>query len=199
MRNNRHIPKNRWPEDEADHRHVNTTRRRRKVPWWTLLWLIPAIAVLIGMVFPVGPSPHGCHYPPRCSNNLMQLYTATMQYCLDHKGHFPPAGTWYDDLYPEYVIERGVLVCPRTEGRIPSYAMNVRLRNHKRSDLGSSDHVVLFFDCVPGKNRVGGPELFPKTPRHGDKHIVLFLDGTVEAVQPSKVWELNWGPSPPAP
>ncbi len=89
-----------------------------------LMVVIAIIGLLMAILFPVFSKARETARQAKCQSNLMQLVTALNQFRAD-KGYYPPP-PYYDVsdpanphyvggfsmLYPDYVTERDLLICP---------------------------------------------------------------------------------------
>ncbi len=151
----------------------------------------------------------------RCLSNLKYLALATAQYCQDYDDRFPPAKRWnaallpylnrHDELsgsqpptpaYLESPRRLGVselLQCPMAEKTAPSYAMNAALASASADSVSDPKDTPLFFDSVPGFDRVGGRELLPSPPRHYyGQAMMCFADFSCSTVSSNGVARLWW-------
>ena len=130
-----------------------------------------------------------------CEWKVESLSKALMMYCQDWEGDYPPAEKWLGRL-SSYDVSQRDLVCPKAKGKLPTYAMNKRIGGMKHRLVKYPEDTVLLFESVPGDNPAGGPELFPKDPRHKGGYVVAFADGNVRTVEKSWLGKLNFDPSP---
>ncbi len=108
--------------------------RRHSRAGFTLIELMVVIAIigtLAAILFPVFSKARVKARQAKCQTQLMQLFTALQQFHTD-KGYYPPT-PYYDDvtdpanpryvggfsaLYPDYVTDRDLLICPDDGGAL---------------------------------------------------------------------------------
>lgn len=126
-------------------------------------------------------------------NNAKQLCVATILYCDENDGRFPPVDNW-PDVLADYIRNDRLLSSPfdRDAGR--AYAMNAQLKGRTRQQIRLPAQTVLIFECRFGSPPAGGPELLPEKPRGRTGYVIGFVDGHVESVRPERLNELIWEP-----
>lgn len=131
----------------------------------------------------------------RCMMNVRQLGIAMLLYAGDHSDRLPPPDKWNDAIKVNYIKHGGILLCPsEKDNDLPCYAMNAQLKGLRLKDVADPASTVLVFESRPGRNLYGGPELFPRKPRHRDYYIIAFADGRVNALTKDYIKKLNWNP-----
>jgi len=127
-------------------------------------------------------------------NNARQLCLATIMYCDENDGRFPPADSWPDVLAPYFGNNSTLLTSPfdRDAGR--AWAMNAQLNGRTIHEIRQPNEIVLIFECRFGSPPAGGPELLPEKPRGRRGYVIGFADGHVESVRPERLDELIWIP-----
>jgi prepilin-type processing-associated H-X9-DG protein len=143
-------------------------------------------------IFLAGPRPirKELAYRLKCNACLKSLGAAFKLYADDFDGSLPSVGSWCDAL-GKYILP-GMLICPSSNARgdQSSYAMNEFIDCKKLAELSSD--VVLLFECMPGWNKTGGPEILTTKYHKNEGCNVLFADGHVEFVRANKISELKW-------
>ncbi len=127
-----------------------------------------------------------------CMNHVKQLALAVRIYALDNNDRFPFATNWCDAV-SNNVSELELFQCPA--GRKDSnchYAFNARLSGveTKKAD----QDIVMIFESDAGWNANGGPELLLQKPRHQNRVVIAFADGSVRQVPAAKLDQLRWEP-----
>lgn len=159
----------------------------------TALLIIPIMITMMAITF---PAIHRARSHARTAvsvNNARQLCLATILYCEDNDGRFPPADSWPDAL-ADYIGNNRILTSPfdRDAGR--AWAMNTQLNGRTIHEIRQPNEIVLIFECRFGSPPAGGPELLLDEPRGKRDYIIGFLDGHVESVRPERLNELIWEP-----
>jgi len=131
--------------------------------------------------------------PPRsasrrfaCMARLKTLGVALSLYAEGNSNTYPTAQAWCDLLVGRYVPDEECLHCTKGPSRQCDYAMN------PLADPNSSPEAVLLFECDPGWNRSGGPELLTTSHHEGSGCNVLFVDGHVTFVKAEEIPLLRW-------
>ncbi len=143
----------------------------------------------------------------RCQTNLNALAVTFTLYAGDHDGRWPSKEKWCDQILESNEIQEDTFHCPADrEGMYSyadikgmySYAMNVNL---PESMEDTPEDMVLLFECIPGKNAVGGPEL-AVTDRHQELRKttemsepgcnVVLSYGEIIFVKPEEIKNLKW-------
>ncbi len=146
--------------------------------------------VILSILFARRPTPRGQVYIIRCKTNLHCMSTAMGFYAADISDMLPSGNTWCDAL-SKYVMREN-FICPGSDAKQgqSSYAMNKYVAGKKLADL--SPDLVLLFESTPRWNQCGGPELLVTENHDGEGCNVLFVDGHVEFVKASRIWQLKW-------
>lgn len=131
-----------------------------------------------------------------CTSNVRQLGLGFLMYAQDYDEHYPLAQSWNEEVFP-YIKNDTVFHCPyASEEKLPTYAMNRRLKSVLLPRIETQATTVLLFDSIPGKNLSGGRELLPNPPRHGtgDYNTIGFTDGHVKSISQKNLSDLLWTP-----
>jgi hypothetical protein len=128
-----------------------------------------------------------------CVNNTKQLSLAVRLYMGDNGDTFPSATNWCDAVFSNVGSQR-VFWCPgETNQARSAYALNAAVAGLKEADV-PSDTVVLF-ESDAGWNASGGVELMITQPRHGDRWVVGYADGSVHQLTAAQLSTLKWNPA----
>lgn len=100
-----------------------------------------------------------------CANHLKVLGLLLHRFAQEHGGEMPNS---LDELYPVYVSDKSVFVCPARDGEFRSFDMDYEYIPGFRTDSPNPDQEVVITE-VQGSHTA--PWLF---------HFVLYLDGHVE-------------------
>lgn len=127
-----------------------------------LLVVIAVIALLIGLLLPALGSARESGRRAKCLSNTRQMALASNAYSNDVKtGYFMPAlFDWEDNigwLFPEYISDYGVAICPSTRNRVRSDRQMSEELGQQFVDLYTRDFIRdTFFAAVDGSDTVGG-------------------------------------------
>ncbi len=130
----------------------------------------------------------------QCRNNLRTSAEAIVEYAEGHDGRWPAKKNWCDQLAESIELREGVFRCPSDGEGTYSYAMNMNLPEFMGDTPGS---MVLLFECIPGKNAVGGPKLVVTDRHQGLRRSepgcnVVLSFGVTEFVKPEEIENLKW-------
>jgi hypothetical protein len=129
-----------------------------------------------------------------CAIQLKCIHSAFCAYMNDYEENLPTADSWNDLLITDYDMDFSVFHCPgsNSSGKTSDYALNINLYGNERS---AAPDTVLLFECVPGNNRVGGPEIF-NDKNHGNKGGNYNTLGICEGklILYDKIQTLKWYP-----
>lgn len=170
--------------------------------------IMSGIAVLVmpimaAILFPVFARARAAAQQASCINNVKQLSSAMLMYSNDWDSSYPLAENWNDglrDYLPKTAANtsasprKGVWNCAKASSTQPTYALNRMLAGVAEKDVNFVAQTVGIFESMPGRNQVGGPEMFPSPPRHTRGNSVGFADGHVQSVDASQVGALNFDP-----
>lgn len=155
----------------------------------SFLFVIPAIAILAALLFPLFSHLRAHSQQSTCAASMKMIGRAIESYCEDWDGRLPPGDRW-NDLILREEMNNFRDFCPSAPGDLPSYALNGRLGSVRLKEMPKD--TVLLFECTPGHNRSGGPELLPPEDMHTSGINVLFADGTVRCVTHAQIRKLRW-------
>jgi hypothetical protein len=165
------------------------------------LWLIVAIiagAVLFSFAIIQLRRPSSVIIRSVCVSNLNELYVALQIYSHNYPWKkddpFRIPENWCDLLVNECNVPPEILVCPHSKAKKgqSSYALNKNFVGHDFELIGPDD--VIFFECPPGWNQIGGPEMWDPSHHDGKGCNVLTRRGGVYFERSPK--GLSWGPEP---
>lgn len=157
----------------------------------TALLIIP---IMIAMMLPAIHRARSHAMTAVSMNKAKQLCLATILYCDENDGRFPPVDSWPDVLAPYLGNDSALLTSPFDPDAGRAWAMNTQLKGRTRQEIRRQSKIVLIFECRFGSPPAGGPELLPDEPRGKRDYIIGFLDGHVEYIRPERLDELIWIP-----
>lgn len=157
----------------------------------SFLFVFPLFAILAALLFPMFSNIRNHAQQSSCAGSMKMIGRAIESYCEDWDGRLPPGDRW-NDLILREEMNNFRDFCPSAPGDLPSYALNGRLEGKRMDEIPR--HTVLLFECRPGRNRSGGPELLPPGNMHPKGINILFADGRVKAVHHSEIRKLRWRP-----
>jgi prepilin-type processing-associated H-X9-DG protein len=126
----------------------------------------------------------------RCVNNLKQLGLAARIYETDHGVY--PGTNWCDVLKSTGGIQATVFECPGHQAGACAYALNLAVAGRKADDVDPA--TVLFFESDLGYNACAGQEAIIQKSRHSNVVNVGFADGSVQQINESQTFTLQWEP-----
>jgi len=100
-----------------------------------------------------------------CINNLVQISLALHRFAKDHDNELPYS---LDELFPNYVTDRSIFVCPVRGGQFTDYEADYEYVPGFRTDSPNPDEEIII-------NEVSGNHSSPI-----DGHFVLYLNGRVD-------------------
>jgi prepilin-type N-terminal cleavage/methylation domain-containing protein/prepilin-type processing-associated H-X9-DG protein len=89
-----------------------TLSRRSAFTFVELCIAVSIISILAAILFPVFGRAREKARQAMCQSNLEQIGLALRLYAQDHSGQFPPTDNDLESLYPRYLPDQGVLLCP---------------------------------------------------------------------------------------
>jgi prepilin-type N-terminal cleavage/methylation domain-containing protein len=105
-------------ESEGGARKV--TKMRKGLTLMELLTVISILATLAALLFPVYLKVRSRVYETSCANQLRQIGIAIHMYANDHGDGTPYSMPYhFGKLYPFYVADRDLLICPRVQALLP--------------------------------------------------------------------------------
>lgn len=130
-----------------------------------------------------------------CIANAQQLNTAVIMHAQANTNTCPPAATWCDAIKGNLVLTNAFqCLAAADKSQRCHYAFNAKLDRISMDQIKNPAQTVMIFETDGGWNLSGGSELKPKKPRHGRMVIVGFADGHTEAVDESRLAQLQWEP-----
>ncbi len=127
-----------------------------------LLVVIAVIALLVGLLLPALGAAREAGRRAKCLSNTRQLALGASAYSLDVRaGYFMPAlFDWEDNigwLFPEYISDYSVAICPSTRNRIRSDRMMSEELGQQFVDVYTRDFIRdTFFAAVDAGDSAGG-------------------------------------------
>ena len=122
-----------------------------------------------------------------CETNLRGLGIAMVVYADSYDDKLPTADEWCDLLIQEVDVSDKSFRCLGAPEGTCTYALNKNV-----ATLDVSADTVLIFECSPGWNQSGGPELLTTEYHQGEGCNVVFVDGHTEFVEADRLSELDW-------
>ena len=92
----------------------------------------------------------------KCANNLRQIGIALSLYAMDHSERFPKS---LDALYPEYVDDMEVFLCPSSGNEVPA-TPSAGDYAYKAGLTASSDSTEVIASDKAGNHKHGGSVLY---------------------------------------
>ncbi|MEY4386689.1 MAG: hypothetical protein RLY20_1972 [Verrucomicrobiota bacterium] len=151
------------------------------------------IPLFIAMFIPVLSKAKSKAVQINCVNNLRQAGLAIRIYSGDNEDKLPLAAKWCDAITNEMGSEK-VYVCPQVPALRSGYAFNAKLSGLAEGDI--DPQTVMLFEADTGWNASGGKELMISKPRHNNRWVVCFADGSVQQMTAAQVAKLKWDPKP---
>ncbi|HEY3398498.1 MAG TPA: prepilin-type N-terminal cleavage/methylation domain-containing protein [Armatimonadota bacterium] len=160
-----------------------------------LLVVMAIISILASILFPVFNRAIEKAKATSCLSNVKQLQLATMMYCQDYDGAYPPAPyvdvngktvAWFDDLQP-YTENKQILACPTLSGPPVGYGMNWWMTGSGGANAHKSSEKITYADATkqpdvawyifPKDGTDPGPGGSNPDPRHSEGANFAFADG----------------------
>lgn len=130
-----------------------------------------------------------------CMANAQQINMAVIMHAQANTNTCPPAATWCDAVQGNLVLTNAFqCLAAADKSHRSHYAFNARLDRLSLDKIKNPAQTVMIFEAEGGWNLSGGSELRPRKPRHGRTIIVGFADGHTEAVDESRLAQLQWEP-----
>ncbi|MDT7896490.1 MAG: prepilin-type N-terminal cleavage/methylation domain-containing protein [Armatimonadota bacterium] len=106
--------------------------KRRGLTLMELLTVISILATLAALLYPVYTQVKKRVYVIRCATQMKQLGIAFKMYAHDYGDDSPYAITYAEKLYPHYISDERVLVCPYFAAMTPETVEEMHAFNRKR-------------------------------------------------------------------
>ena len=150
------------------------------VPCGCLVIVVPVIAILAAILFPVFSQAREKARAVSCMSNLKQQGLGVLMYTQDYDNNFPPARTWVDATNP-YVKNDSVRRCPSISTNAPDsygYAYNSRLSRIGLVKVPAPQQTPMLYDSTNlSKNATDAVASLPNPPRHGRGNNIGYADG----------------------
>ncbi len=106
--------------------------RRKGLTLMELLTVISILATLAALMYPVFLRVRSKIYAINCANQLRQIGLAIKMYVNDYGGDYYAIPPYWGKLYPHYITEKQLLVCPYFQSLAPEvveelHEINMRL------------------------------------------------------------------------
>jgi prepilin-type processing-associated H-X9-DG protein len=154
-----------------------------------ILLMIPVIVMILIPSFLIALKPG---FAAAASSNISQVGEMALEYAQEHKGQLPTADQWVDQCAKYWPANKLADPADPYGGR--AIAMNAKVAGVSVKSIRDPGRTVLFFECANRAPPAGGPENLPTQPRHGPGFNICFCDGTVAAMPPPTIKNLNWDP-----
>ncbi len=139
--------------------------------------------IMSAILFPVFAKAREKARQTSCCSNMKQLSMSLLMYSQDHNDKFPTGANWNQAIRPYMPKNNSILACPTTGCPDPAYALSANVSGKKAASFKEPFQAVALFECEPGANRAGGPELLPIEPRHSGGENYAFVDGHVKWIR----------------
>ena len=153
--------------------------------------LLPVFAILAAILMPALSRTKGIAQRVVCGTNLKGLSVAMVVYANFNDDKLPTADKWCDLLIQEADVSPKSFRCPAAPEGECNYALN---ENFREMGGPESARTVAMFECRPGWNQSGGPELLTTEYHNGEGCNVAFGDGHSEFIRADEIDDLYWGP-----
>ena len=151
--------------------------------------VIPVVALLLAIFMPALGKVKVLSERLVCGTNMKQMAVAMNIYAFDYNDKYPTGPQWCDLLITHADVSAKSFVCPSGEPGQSHYALNA---NAVKLGSAAPPDMVLMFECGPGWNQVGGPELLTTEHHQGDGCNIMFVDGHVDYVKTVGLSSLRW-------
>lgn len=152
--------------------------------------VVAVVAMLLIFAIPKLRQGKSISYQMACGTNMGGIAKAIVLYAEDNNDTFPTSGKWCDLLIAHTDISAKQFRCPADKVGPCSYAMNPNCNPDSLPDT------VLLFECRPGWNQYGGPELLMTRAHRHPGCNVAFVDSSAVWVKQEDIPKLNWGTEP---
>jgi len=151
-----------------------------------------SVALVVSWFYLWSTDPFGPEYRIICGTNISGLVKCMRVYANDANDTLPPADKWCDLLVAHDLTTPKRFICKASDAVLgeSSYAFNKNTAGRKLSEIPGD--VVLLFECKPGWNVAGGPELLTTENHRGEGCSVAFADTHVQFVKTEDLGKLKW-------
>ncbi|MHB9025277.1 MAG: DUF4190 domain-containing protein [Armatimonadota bacterium] len=145
------------------------------------LVLIPIIAVMAAIMFPVFAKAREKARQTTCLSNQRQIATSILMFAQDHDGILPDATTWTTSMAASYGVTGKVWDCPTTSNAgtesNPDYGFNALLSGIELGKIADPATTLLTAETNAGNLINSAADL--DNLRHNNGSIVSYVDGHV--------------------
>jgi len=151
--------------------------------------LIPVFAIVMAIFMPALGSVKVQAQKLVCGTNMKGMANAIQVYQFDFNDEYPTGSKWCDLLMTHADVGPKSFVCQSGQQGRSHYALN---ENALKLGQHAPPNMVLMFECQPGWNQVGGPELITTENHQGEGCNVMHVDGSVIFVRTENLDTLQW-------
>lgn len=151
-----------------------------------------SLALVVSWSYLWSTEPFRPAYRIICGTSISGLAKRIWVYSKDANDTLPPADKWCDLLVGHDYTTPKQFICKASDAVLgeSSYAFNRNLAGRKLSEIPGD--VVLLFECKPGWNVAGGPQLLTTENHRGEGCSVAFADTHVMFVKTEDLGKLKW-------